>query len=197
MCVHLLTETACKRYLSISSSPTEKGHIEFTKKITESDFSKALNSLKAGDSLKAEYPFGNFTLKEPDDLIAFLSGGIGITPIRSICKFVVDKKPGVDIVLIYGNRSIRDIVFRDDFEIMQSQYSKLKVHHVLQEEAPDFKCRIGLINAQAIKEEIPDYLDRIFYLCGPPGMVAAMNEILIDELSLMKEKIITENFTGY
>jgi len=196
-CVQLLTEKERKRYLSISSSPTEKGYIEFTKKITQSNFSNVLNSLKLGDSLRIEYPFGRFTLDEPQAKIAFLSGGIGITPIRSICKYAVDKNLGTDIVLVYANRSIKDIVFKEDFDLMQKQYPKLKVAHVLCEPAPGFKCVVGLINAQIIKNEVPDYAERKFYVCGPPSMVVAMEKILTEELALPKENIVTEHFQGY
>ena len=186
-----------QRYLSISSSPTEKGYIEFTKKITQSDFSKTLDNLKSADSLTIEYPFGNFILKDEHAKIAFLSGGIGITPIRSIVKFVTDKKLDTDIILVYANRSIKDIVFKEDFDAMQKQHPKLKVAHVLCEPAPGFKCVIGLINAEVIKNEVPDYPQRKFYICGPPAMVEAMKKILTDELNLPGENIITENFAGY
>lgn len=197
LCASLKTEKECKRYLSISSSPTEKGYIEFTKKITQSDFSKALNNSKPGDSLIVQYPSGNFTLKDEYKKIAFLSGGIGITPIRSIAKFAVDKKLDTDMVLVYANRSIRDIVFKEDFDIMQKQHPGLKVAHVLCEAAPGFKCVVGLINARVIKNEIPDYTQRKFYVCGPPAMVEAMQKIITEELLLAKENIITERFQGY
>jgi len=186
-----------KRYLSISSSPTEKCYLEFTKKLTQSEFSKALNTLKAGDRVNIQYPMGNFVLDESAHKIAFLSGGIGITPIRSICKYAVDKNAGIDIVLVYSNRSIRDIVFKDDFSAMSRSYPFLRVAHVLCEAEKGFKCTVGQINAGVIKNEIPDYLERKFYLCGPPQMVEAMCKILTGELGLDAEKIATENFQGY
>ena len=197
LCVSLKTEKECKRYLSISSSPTEKGYIEFTKKITQSEFSRVLNTLNVGSSLIIQYPFGKFTLDDPHAKIAFLSGGIGITPIRSIAKFVVDEKLDTDMVLVYANRSIKDIIFKEDFDMMQKQHPKLRVAHVLCESAPGFKCVVGLINAQVIKNEIPDYPQRKFYICGPPAMVEAMEKILTDELTLPEGNIITENFVGY
>lgn len=195
--VTLEANPSLKRYLSISSSPTEKCYLEFTKKITTSDFSKALLKLKAGDTVKIQYPFGKFVLDEQCGEIAFLSGGIGITPIRSIIKYAVDKNLGTDIVLVYANRSLKDIVFKEDFDAMQKIYPKLKVAHVLCEPAPHFKCIPGLINAQIIKNEVADYLKRKFYLCGPPQMVEAISKILSEELVLAKENIITENFQGY
>lgn len=194
--VTLKTEKELKRYLSISSSPTE-GYIEFTKKITESEFSKTLDSLRPQDELIVQYPFGNFTLREGYKKIAFLSGGIGITPIRSICKDAVDKNMGVDIVLLYANRSGRDIVFREDFDSMQKIYPKLKVVHVLSEASPELRTAVGRINAQIIKEKISDYSERKFFICGPPAMVEAMKKILSEELALPDENIITENFQGY
>ena len=186
-----------KRYLSISSSPTEKCYLEFTKKITQSDFSTALDNLKAGDRVSIQYPLGKFILDESAPKVAFLSGGIGITPIRSICKYVVDKNLGVDIVLVYSNRSVRDIVFKDDFSAMSKSYPLLRVAHVLCEAEQGFKCTVGRIDASIVKNEIPDYLERKFYLCGPPQMVEAMRKILAEELGLNAERIVTENFQGY
>ena len=186
-----------KRFLSISSSPTEKGYIEFTKKITQSDFSCRLNNLKSGDTLMIKYPLGKFTLEGLSGKIAFLSGGIGITPIRSIIKYAVDKQLGLDMVLVYSNRSGKDVVFKEDFDQMQAKYPKLRVLHVLCEPAPNFKCTVGLINAQVVKNEVPDYLERKFFLCGLPLMVEAMDKMLMEEHNILKENIITENFVGY
>ncbi len=186
-----------KRYLSFSNSPTEAGYIEFTKKLTQSDFSRAFNNLKPGDIIKIQYPFGKFNLDESYQKIAFLSGGIGITPIRSMCKYIVDKKIETDIALLYANRTINDIAFKEDFEEMQRQYPKLKVVHVLCEYAEGFDCIIGHINSDIIKKEIPDYLERKFYLCGPPSMVEAMKKILAEEIMLPQKNIVTENFMGY
>ena len=195
--VRLGDDPQLKRYLSISSSPTEKCYLEFTKKLTESDFSKALNNLKPGDQVIIQYPFGKFVLDESFPKIAFLSGGIGITPIRSICKYVVDKNLGNDIVLVYSNRSVRDVVFKDDFDALVKSYPSLRVAHVLCETEPGFICSVGRINAAIIKNEIPDYQQRKFYLCGPPQMVEAMRLLLTEDLQLPADKIITENFQGY
>jgi ferredoxin-NADP reductase len=195
--VKLQDDPQLKKYLSISSSPTEKCYLEFTKKITESDFSKTLDNLGAGDSMVIQYPFGKFVLDEFYPKIAFLSGGIGITPIRSICKYAVDQKLGSDIVLVYANRSIKDIVFKDDFDAMMKSYSHLRVAHVLCEADPGFRCRVGRINLEVIKNEIPDYQERKFYLCGPPQMVTAIYKLLAEELGVSPEMIVTEGFQGY
>jgi ferredoxin-NADP reductase len=195
--VRLGDDPQLKRYLSISSSPTEKCYLEFTKKLTESDFSKKLDNLKAGDQIAIQYPFGKFVLDEASLKIAFLSGGIGITPIRSICKYVVDKNLGTDIVLVYANRSVRDVVFKEDFDAMMRSYPVLRVAHVLCETEPGFQCTVGRINREVIINEIPDYRERKFYLCGPPQMVEAMYKILTQELGIASTMVMTENFQGY
>jgi ferredoxin-NADP reductase len=153
--------------------------------------------LRAGDQVAIQYPFGKFVLDESYPKVAFLSGGIGITPIRSICRYVVDKNLGTDIVLIYANQSVKDVVFKEDFDAMAKSYPALRVAHVLCETSPGFKCTVGRINREVIKNEIPDYAQRKFYLCGPPKMVEAMCTILTQDLGLSLEKIVTENFQGY
>jgi len=185
------------RALSISSSPTEKGYIEFTKKITASDFSKTLDSLKSGDVIKIRYPMGQFVFNKEYKKIAFISGGIGITPIRSMCKFIADTKADTDVVLLYGNRTENDIVFKEDFDGMLKGYQSLKVTHILSDASNDWCGLKGCINKDLIKKEIPDYAERKIYICGPPPMVEAMKKMLREELFLSEENVITERFMGY
>lgn len=195
--VRLKTGKNLSRALSISSSPTEKGYIEFTKKITENDFSQVLDKLNIGDSVFIKYPYGSFVYDSEYRKIAILSGGIGITPVRSIIKCIVDKKMDTDIVLLYGNRSEGDIVFRADFDEMRQEFIRFKLIHVLSEPGAGWQGKIGRINLQIIKEEISDYIERKFYICGPPLMVKALSEILTVELSLPVKNIILEKFSGY
>lgn len=186
------------RYLSISNSPTEKGYIEFTKKLTNSDFSQRLNQLNIGDIVKIRYAFGKFTFSGEYDKIAFLSGGIGITPIRSITKYVIDKNLGTDMILLYGNQCVDDIAFKDDLDEMQNVYPKFKVVHVLYDTTNcNLPVKMGLITKEIVLEVIPDYVERRFFICGPPAMVSAMKKILLDDLGISENFIIEENFKGY
>lgn len=186
-----------KRYLSISNSPTETGYLEFTKKLTGSVFSKCLDCLAPGASATIEYPFGKFTPDAAYKKIIFLIGGIGITPVRSICKYAADKNLGVDIALFYSNRTAEDIIFRKDFDLMQEQYPLLRILYLLSDCPAKAGFISGRISAQVIKENAPDYPERKFFLCGPPAMVEAMKHILDCDLCLPKEHIITESFQGY
>ena len=193
-------DTERTKHFSFSNSPTEKGYIEFTKRITESEYSQALERLKAGDWAKLKMPLGAFTFEGEYEKIAFLSGGIGITPIRSICKCATDKGLTTDIVLLYGNSREEDIIFREDFEQMAKDNQHLRIIHSLSAPGIDkgtWSGRTGYIDEQMIKEEVADYKERVFYICGPPRMVEALTGILKNKLNLPKDKIRLENFAGY
>lgn len=188
------------KHFSFSNSPTEKGYVEFTKRITDSNFSEALDSLKIGDWAKLKFPYGSFTFGGEHQKIAFLSGGIGITPIRSICKFCTDKKVSSDIILLYSNNREDDIIFKDDMDNMQAANSNIRIVYTLTASDVDknrWQGRTGRIDEKMIKEEIPDYRERIFYICGPPRMVDGLAAILKERLNIGEDKIKVENFTGY
>lgn len=186
-------------YFSFSNSPTEKGYIEFTKKLSDSPFSHALLNLQPGTPVRIKLPMGIFVYDEQYPEIAFLSGGIGVTPIRSICKYLTDTGSSTSVRVIYSARTEADFVFRDDFAGMMDNNPNLSFTYlVTSEESPrDSSLRPGRIDAATVKDEIPDFLNRIFYVCGPPGMVKAMITMLEEELSLPSEKIVHENFLGY
>lgn len=185
--------------LSISNSPTEKGFVEFTKKLSESEFSDYLRKLKVSDSCRLKLPFGQFTLKPEFKKIIFIAGGIGITPIRSMIKFAGDNRLDLKMKLLYSNHRPEDIVFKDDFVKMEAENPNLWVVHTITcpEEIPEWQGRRGYVNENLIKEIVPDYLDYVFYLCGPPRMTEAMVSMLKERLCVPPEKIVIEKFSGY
>lgn len=188
------------KHFSFSNSPTEKGYAEFTKRITESEFSKALVSLKVGDWARLKMPYGAFTFTGEYEKVALLSGGIGITPLRSICKFAADKALPSDIILLYGNNKEEDIIFREDLDGISRNNKNIRIIYTLTSADIDrekWPGRVGLIDDKVIKEEVGDYKERVFYICGPPGMVSSLTDILKNKLGVSEDKIKVENFTGY
>ena len=184
------------KHFSLSSSPTEKTHIEFTKKLSDSDFSTALKGLKEGDWARIDAPYGKFTFEGEHDKIGLLGGGIGITPFISICKYCTDMRLDTKVTLLYGNRTENDIAFRKELEALQRQNKNLKVVFTLNEADSGWKGATGLITAEMIKKEIPDYKETVFYTCGPPAMVEIMGN-LVEQLGLPKTQLKREYFTGY
>jgi ferredoxin-NADP reductase len=181
-------------HFTISSSPTEN-YLEFTKKITDSQYSQALDTMKPGDWAKINAPFGEFTYSGEKIKIGALTGGIGITPLRSICRYCVDKKLPTSIIMLYSNKTEDEIVFRDELEEMQKSDANIVIKNVLTRE-PDWKGLKGHIDSDMIKSQIPDYKERVFYICGPPSMNAALKKAL-EGLNLREDQIKLEDFTGY
>jgi ferredoxin-NADP reductase len=184
------------KHFSFSSSPTEKEHIEFTKKFTDSEFSAALKALKPGDWARIDAPYGTFTFEGEYPRIGLLAGGIGITPLISICKYCTDKRLDTKVTLLYGCRTEVDIAFKKELEEMQRQNSKLKVVFTVNEPNSGWSGAVGVINVDMVKNEIPSYAETMFYTCGPPAMVEVM-EKLVESLGLPKTQLKREYFAGY
>jgi ferredoxin-NADP reductase len=183
------------KHFTISSSPSED-YLEFTKKLTGSDFSNALDALKVGDKVGINGPFGFFAFEGEFEKIGILTGGIGITPFRSMVRYCTDKQMVTNIILLYGNHCEKDIVFTTELEEIQEQNKNFKVIFTLSVPDDGWTGRRGRINRDMVKTEIPDYKERMFYIAGPSPMVKAMDNLL-QELNLPPGQVKKEDFPGY
>ena len=181
--------------LSLSSSPTED-FLEVTKRLTGHEFSNALAALKPGDATSLQGPYGNLTFHGEDDKICMLSGGIGITPLRSMIRYSFDERLKTDIVLIYSNRFENDIAFKEDFDALQETCPNFKMISTITNPSQEWKGLTGRINAEMVKTVVPDHADRVFYSCGPKPMVDDLVAML-DEMGIPKEHERFEYFSGY
>ena len=189
-------EEMVRKPFTLSSSPTEKDHLEFTKKLTGHEYSNALDSMNTGDFLKIDGPHGKMTFEGEYDKIALLSGGIGITPMISICKYCTDLNLDTRIALVSSNKTEEDIVFRDKLEKLQDLNKNLNVVFTLTRASSEWKgCREHICE-NLITREIPDFKDYLYYLCGPPSMVKSV-ESLLKDLEIPDEWIKKELFVGY
>ncbi len=185
-------------HFSFSSSPTEPGYIEFTKRITGSDYSQALATMRGGEWAHIRGPFGSFVLPESKQKLAFLSGGIGITPLRSMLRYIADKKDHWDIVLVYGNNNIEEIAFHEELDAINIPNTGLRIVHVLSgTNIPSYWVgRTGYINKDIITDVIPDFMERLYYVSGPPKMVLSLEEQLL-VINVFRSQIKKDSFTGY
>jgi len=183
------------KHLTISSSPTED-FLEVTKRLTGHEFSNALREIKAEDRVIIRGPYGDFTFQGEHDKICMLSGGIGITPLRSMIRYSTDKGLSANMVLLYSNSHEDDIIFEDDLESMEKQNPNLKVVNTITKPSPVWKGLKGRIDRDMIVREVPDYADRVFFTSGPRKMVDAILTLLKD-LGLPENQIKQEYFPGY
>lgn len=181
--------------LSISSSPTDD-FLEITKRLTGHEFSDALAVLKEGDSIYLEGPKGTFTFKGEYKKVGMLAGGIGITPLMSMIRYCHHLRLESNIILLYGNRSEDNIPFFEDLERIAAENLNFKVVHTLSRAGNNWTGRRGHVDSEMIREQIPDYMDRVFYVSGPPSLVKDCVQHLM-RLGVEEDKIKTENFIGY
>lgn len=184
------------KYLSFSSSP-ERNYIEFTKRLSQSDFSQRLRMLKVGDEVLLKAPLGNCVFEENQRKISFLIGGIGITPVISIIEYIIDNNLDTDIFLVYSNRTEEEIAFKPELDHWQSINKNLKIIYTVSEcEPKDKTCIFGVINQELLTKRVCDLNERIVFIFGPPKMVEALVN-LTGQVGCDRAKIKTENFIGY
>lgn len=181
---------------SLSSSPTERDFIEFTKKLTTSEYSTRLKMMRSGDWARIDGPYGKFTFEGEHEKVLFLAGGIGITPFFSIIKYCTDTQLTTSMVLFHGCRNEKEIAFKKELENTQLKNSKLRIIYVLSEPSPNWTGKVGFITAEMIKQEVQDFRDHVFYACGPPAMVIAMQKV-ISALGLPLMQLKLESFAGH
>ncbi|PIT88905.1 MAG: hypothetical protein COU27_03445 [Candidatus Levybacteria bacterium CG10_big_fil_rev_8_21_14_0_10_36_7] len=181
------------RYFTVSSSPTEKDLV-ITTRIIKSSFKKKLMTLKTGDEAIISGPWGDIVFPKKRRPIIFLTGGIGITPFRSLCIFARDKNLDFKITLLVSFSTAEDSIFDKEFKKIESdnfKYIKTITH-------PDknWKGEKGRIDAQKIRKYVKNVDKSIFYVTGPLGLVEGILKLLKDN-GIKKGHIISEDFPGY
>lgn len=178
---------------TISSSP-EKESISFTTMKSESDYKQKLFSMKEGDEIEVGNPTGEFILEKAENKkIVFVSGGIGITPFKSMLEDLEAKGENKDIILLYSNKTLKRIVFESDLNRIEKVVTGLKIVHFLSQEETTHSFEKGRITKAGIEKYVQNISERIFFVVGPPGFVDAM-KMIMEELNA---NAIYENFNGY
>ncbi len=191
-----LSNRELNKYLSFSSASGES-YIEVTKRLSESVFSQRLRELKQGDSVKIKAPMGNCVLGTDIKKVLFLVGGIGITPVMSILRTIAGNGGGVDICLLYCNRDIDDIVFKNEIDKYCEESGNIKSFYSVDRGRPvDDMSLVGFICDDMLKKCVDDYHERNIFIFGPPMMVQATEKVC-ESLQCNKELIKKEKFVGY
>jgi ferredoxin-NADP reductase len=189
-----------RRYFTVASSPTEDTlKLGVKTQPNGSSFKKALVSLDTKQAILAGQLAGDFTLpKDASKKLVFLAGGIGITPFRSMIKYLVDIKQKRDIVLFYSNKAEDEIVYKDIFDEANKKLGIKTVYALtdIQYVAKEWKGEKGRVDAAMIQRYVPDYKDRLFYISGPHPMVTAYQNILKD-LKIPSSHVIIDYFPGF
>lgn len=193
-----------RRAYSLCSSPflDEKPAVT-VKRVDDGKMSNWLpDNLKVGNRLKVMAPTGHFTTEfdsaNKRHLVMF-AGGSGITPMMSIIKSTLTQEPESIVSLIYCNRNIDSIIFRDELDKWEKKYQgRLHVIHILDEAPMNWQGYSGLLNPEMLKklfERIPDWGGEktTYLMCGPEGMMKNVDSLL-SQHNIPREKIFKESF---
>lgn len=189
-----------RRFFTIASAPSEKNLRLGVKFYSQSSsFKKSLKSLEPGERMVASQLAGDFYMPlDKSRKLAFIAGGIGITPFRSMIQSLLHDGEKRDIVLFYANKQEKDIAYSEVFNQAQKDLG-IKVYYALTEEEsipPDWKGVRGQVSQALIEKTVPDYRERLFYISGPHSMVDAYKESLLG-LGLRRKQIKSDYFPGF
>jgi ferredoxin-NADP reductase len=187
-----------RRSYTIASSPAQRDYVEITvKRVEQGLVSGHLHDkLKEGDRLEVSAPFGSFTFTGREaDSIVLIGGGVGITPLMTVIRYLTDHGWPNDIFLLYSCRTSRDFIFRQELEYLQRRYANLHVVASMTRAAgTEWMGPTRRLTKELIAQNVPNIASRRVHLCGPPPMIEAMQGILA-ELGVPKEQVKTESFT--
>ncbi|MFZ2314203.1 MAG: FAD-dependent oxidoreductase [Gammaproteobacteria bacterium] len=184
------------RRFSLLNTPQDD-YIAFATRIQSSAYKRVLNNLKLGDEMKFAGPAGNFVLHEDKTVPAvFIAGGIGMTPFYSILKAAAFEKSDRPMSLFYGNQSLEHTILLNDLKQFAKELSNFQLVTSLVDTDSHWDGETGYITHTMLKKYISDLNAPIYYVCGSPSMVTAVQELLV-EMGVAEDKIKVEDFPGY
>ncbi len=176
---------------TISSSPTRDELSISVKSV--GDFTSTIKDRKQSELAYIDKPYGVFSFLNYDaENFVFIAGGIGITPFISMLRYMYDTKLKRNVTLIWGNKTSKDIAFKDELDRMASEMQSIKIIHVMSNQE-DWQGEKGFIDAEKIKKYVHDFKNTQFFICGPPIMMKNVIEDL-KKLGVSKNHIHYERF---
>lgn len=183
-----------RRSYSLCSSPLHNEWRIAVKKIEGGIFSAFANhEIKTGDTVELLAPHGSFYLSHTDvaKQYIFFAAGSGITPILSIIKSGLIKQPHSNFTLVYGNKTIQSIIFKEEIEALKNTYmQRFQVIYILSREQTEAPLNEGRIDAakcaQIFKYIMPLTADE-FFICGPEEMIFSVRNWLVEKGTQQKQ----------
>jgi len=189
--------TRIRRSYTIASSPTQRDYVEITVKREEQGAeSRYLHDTVAiGDRLEVSGPAGVFTFTGTEaNSIVLISGGVGITPMMCITRYLTDRAFPGDIYFLHGTSTPQNFIFREELEYLRKRHANLHiVETVAHTDETPWTGAVGYISKEFIARAVPEIARRRVHVCGPPAMMEAVKSALA-ELGVPKSKIKSEAF---
>ncbi len=196
------------RSYSISSTPSRPHTLEITVKLSpppadkKADTQRGLVSnwlhenVTAGSEIKLSGPMGKFTcFANPSQKMLMLSAGSGITPMMSMSRWLIDTGADCDIIFFHSARSPRDIIFRQELELLSARHPNFNLAITTTRKQPgqSWLGLTGRLTAAMLQSVAPDFMERTVYLCGPNTFIKGVKEIL-EGMSFPMQNYYEESF---
>jgi cytochrome-b5 reductase len=175
-----------------TSTPDTKDRFELIIKRYEiGPTSRYMHERKVGDIVHISGPHdGGHFAPGMARHVGMVAGGTGITPMISIIRTVLSRGYDVDISLIFANKSVEDIILKDEFDRYARECGNFKRYYVVDKAPHGWEMGEGRINTDIMRTHLPPPSDdTIVFLCGPPMMEIEFRKKLA-ELGYAKDKII-------
>jgi ferredoxin-NADP reductase len=187
------------RSFSIASAPHEDTLMVATR-MRDTAFKRVLKTMPIGTAVKIEGPSGDLILQNDfTRTAAFLAGGIGITPFRSIVHWAAKEKLPQRVFLFYSNKRPEDAPFLAELQSLERDNPKYKLIASMTEMEKSHRPWNGetsSINQEMIGRHLKGAASPIYYIAGPPGMVNGLHEML-SKVGTNDDDIRAEEFAGY
>lgn len=198
------------RSYSISSTPSRPHTLEITVKRvpappnTGTEVPRGLvsnwlhDNIKVGSTIKISGPLGKFTcFANPSQKLLFISAGSGITPMMSMSRWICDTGANCDVVFFHCARSPRDIIYREELEIMSARYLNfhLAVSTTRRECGYGWFSLTGRLDSNMLQLIAPDFLERTVFVCGPEAFMESTKQLL-ESLGFPMQNYHEESFGG-
>lgn len=184
-----------RRNFTIASAPYEEDLMIATR-MRDSAFKR---NLKVGSELKLQGPFGKLTLAGISGPVVFLTGGIGITPFRSMALQAAYEQLPNQIYLFYSNRRPEDAAFLkelQDLEKRNPNYKFIATMTGMDKSKHSWQGETGYINQNMLAKSLHLQSSPVYYIAGPSAMVKAMLQML-KQNQVDDQYIRIEEFPGY
>lgn len=187
------------RGFSLASAPYEDDLMVATR-MRDTAFKRVLKTIPLGTEFKMEGPGGSFTLHNNKAIPAvFLTGGIGVTPVRSIVLQAIHDQVERELFVFDSNNRPEDAAFLNELMKPQGEnphYTFIGTMTEMEKSSQEWHGEAGFIAKAMLSKYLSDLTLPIFYVAGPQAMVTAMRKVL-NESGVDDDNIRTEEFSGY
>jgi len=170
------------------------GEIAFTIKNLGDWSGQVVPAIKPGDRVWVDGPHGVFSSDRQQAMgYVFIGGGVGITPLYSMCQTMAEREDVRPVLLFYGGSDWESLTFREELEALTERMN-LKIVYVLTNPPEGWQGETGYISVDILKRYRPKHYKRyVFFVCGPKPLMDAMESTLL-KAGIPEEQIHTERF---